>query len=90
MVIAGNVIVKRNAAPNETKSGIWLPESMTTELNIATVLHVGAAEGKMTPEMAPGDTVVFNHKTHRKQEFHLEGEDVVEVGFEDIYLIHKK
>ena len=89
MVIAGNIILTRNAAPAETKSGILLPESMTTELNIGTVKHVGADKGEMTAEVVPGDVVVFNHKTVRKQEFILDGEDVVEIGFEDIYLIHK-
>lgn len=90
MIIAGTVLLTLNAAPNETKSGIWLPQSMTTEPNIGTVKHVGAATSTMMVEVEPGDTVVFNHKTHRKRDFHMDGEDFVRVGFEDIYLIQKQ
>lgn len=89
MTIAGTVLLTLNAAPNETKSGIWLPESMTTEPNIATVKYVGKATKAMKVEVEPGDTVVFNHKTHRRRDFHMDGEDMIRVGFEDIYLIHK-
>lgn len=90
MIIAGTVLLTLNAGPSETKSGIWLPQSMTTEPNIGTVKHVGSSTSKMGAEVEPGDTVVFNHKTHRKREFHMDGEDCIRVGFEDIYLIHKK
>jgi co-chaperonin GroES (HSP10) len=89
MIIAGKILIERKVGQTETKSGILLPESMTTEENIGTVLHVGAATKDMTPEVKPGDTVVFNHKTHRRKDFVLEDRNVVEVGFEDIYLIHK-
>lgn len=89
MVIAGRIILTRNEAPAETKSGIVLPESMTTELNIGTVKYVGADTKDMKAEVVPGDVIVFNHKTVRKQEFNLYGQDVVEIGFEDVYLIHK-
>jgi len=90
MVIAGNIILKRNDAEAVTPSGIILPESMMKELNIGTVLHVGESKGKMIREVEPGDVVVFSHKSHRKQEFNLDGEDVIELGFQDIYLIQKK
>jgi len=89
MVIAGNIILERNDAEAVTASGIVLPESMTKELNIGTILYVGADKGGNKMEVAPGDVVVFNHKTYRKQEFSLHGKDVVEIGFQDIYLIHK-
>lgn len=89
MVLAGNLILKRNPAEAVTQSGIILPGTMTEELNIGTVIHVGEAKGEMKPEVEPGDVVVFSHKTHRKQEFNLEGEDVVEIGFQDIYMIKK-
>ena len=90
MILPGNIILKRNQAEAVTPSGIVLPESMTEELNIGTVIHVGEGKGKMAPEVSIGDTVVFSHKTIRKQEFNLHNEDVVELGFQDIYLIKKK
>ena len=89
MILPGNIILRRNPAEAVTKSGIILPESMTEELNIGTVIHVGEAKGEMKPEVVPGDVVVFSHKTIRKMEFALDGEDVVELGFQDIYLIKK-
>ena len=90
MILPGNLILKRNPAEAVTPSGIILPESMTEELNIGTIIHVGEGKGKMTPEVEPGDVVVFSHKTIRKQEFNLDGEDVVEIGFQDIYMIKKQ
>lgn len=90
MIIAGTILLKLEAAPNITKSGIWLPESMTTEQNIGTVKHVGADTLKMKAEVAPGDKIVFNHKTHRKREFNMDDEDLVRIGFEDVYLIQKE
>jgi len=89
MTIAGTVLLTLNAAPSETKSGIWLPASMTTEPNIGTVKYVGSSTRVMKAEVEPGDTIVFNHKTHRRRDFHMDGEDFIRVGFEDIYLIHK-
>jgi co-chaperonin GroES (HSP10) len=89
MIIAGTIVLTLNSAPSETKSGIWLPESMTTEPNIGTVKHVGADKSDMKGEVVPGDVVVFNHKTHRRRDFHMDEENMIQVGFEDIYLIHK-
>jgi len=90
MTIAGTILLTLNDAPAETKSGIWLPKSMTTEPNIGTVKYVGADTLKMKSEAAPGDTVVFNHKTHRRRDFHMDDQDFIRVGFEDIYMIHKQ
>lgn len=89
MILPGNIIIKHNDAEAVTKSGIILPDSMTKELNIGTVIHVGEKKGKMAPEVVPGDVVVFSHKTVRLRAFNLEDEDVIELGFQDIYMIKK-
>lgn len=88
--IAGTIIIKMDTAKTETKSGIFLPPSMAVENNIGTALHIGTAKRGMEPEVSPGDTVVFNYKSFRKEEFPLDGQEVVRIGFQDIYLIHKK
>jgi len=88
--VAGTIILKRNDAQAETPAGIILPESMMKEFNIGTVLHVGAPKGEMKPEVAPGDVIVFSHKSYRKIDFELDGEDVTKIGFQDVYLISKK
>lgn len=88
MTIAGTILLSLNKKESsQTKSGILLPESMVEEENIGTVLYVGARKGEMTPEVSEGDSVVFNHKTHRRTDFSLHGKDVIRIGFEDIYLI---
>ncbi len=88
--IAGTIILKLDTEKTETKSGIWLPPSMVVENNIGTVLHVGEAKDGMEPEVSPGDTVVFNYKSFRKEEFLLEDQDVVRIGFQDVLLINHK
>ena len=90
MTIAGTIILKLDHTKDETQSGIWLPESMTTENNIGTVLYVGAATKDMTPEVVVGDQVVFAYKSWRLSSFNLHGQDVTRIGFQDVLLINKK
>ncbi len=90
MTIAGTIIIRDNPTPPITKGGIWLPESMQTENNIAEVLFVGAAKGDKTPEVEVGGHVVYMHKSHRIRSFELEGENVKRINFEDVFMIEKK
>ena len=88
--IAGTIILKLDTEKTETKSGLWLPPSMVVENNMGTVLHVGIAKDGMEPEVSPGDTIVFNYKSFRKTSFHLDNQDVVRIGFQDVLLINHK
>lgn len=90
MILQGTILIELNKAKKETKAGILLPEAMTTEKNIATVIEVGAATKDMEPEVKPGDQIVFNYKSYRKREFELDGKDVIRIGFQDVLLINKK
>jgi len=90
MTIAGTYIIKPLKKPEVTKSGIFLPGSMTEEINRGEILFVGAGKAKNQPEVSVGDQVVFLHKSYKLRRFELEGDGVIRCNFEDILLIDKQ
>lgn len=57
------VLVQRAAVPQQTASGIYIPDKNAPKPNLATVIAVGPgfrSQGELiAPQVAPGDTVLI-------------------------------
>jgi chaperonin GroES len=81
------IVIKRQEAPEKTKSGLFIPTSSSKKPNQGTVLAVGTGnlqdDGSLQPlQVQTGDTVVFSEYsgskiTHDGTDYHILSEDEV-------------
>lgn len=80
-----NIVVKRKEQQNVTASGIILPDSAKEELQMGTVVEVGA--GKINKE---GNRIAMDVKVGDQVFFKKYGPDEVELGGDKFLVLSEK
>ncbi|MEC7984056.1 MAG: co-chaperone GroES [Myxococcota bacterium] len=81
------ILIKRNDAPEKTKSGLYLPSSSSEKPSQGQVLATGAGHLKDNGELRPlevnvGDTVIFGK--YSGNEINVDGNDYLILSEDEV------
>ncbi|MBP2134553.1 chaperonin GroES [Methanomicrobium sp. W14] len=80
--IGERVLIKPEKAEEQTKSGIYIPETAQEKKKEGTVISVGTRDDGTVLPIKPGDHVIYGGYSADK--FERDSEDYVFVPFKDI------